>query len=147
MLVLGGLAVVALLGIGGAVWWNHARTTESGGVPPGGGTGGGPTEVTGTPPPEEVLATVGQPVSVEVSGEPAQWVRLMSGEVTAADGRGALTANVPEGDYELAIKIVGRGAVRAPLTVSPGGLVLKCEPDSRANLRCAGGKKAITLKP
>ena len=60
---------------------------------------------------------------------------------------GSLRAEVPEGDYDLAIKIVGRGVVRAAISVPAAGLALQCDPDPKSNLRCTGGKRAITLKP
>lgn len=157
------LAGVALAAIGGAVWWSYrgsppaevaktstaplladadaAATLAAGGAAAGGAASGG----AGADPAPS--AASGVPVTVAVSGEPAQWVHLERGGASAAEGRGSLRAEVPEGDYDLAIKIVGRGVVRAAISVPAAGLTLQCDPDARSNLRCTGGKRAITLKP
>lgn len=154
------LAGVALAVIGCAVWWSYrgsppAEVAKSSAAPlladadagaalaAGGASAGGAAPGGGAPP----AAASGVPVSVEVSGEPAQWVHLERGGASAAEGRGSLRAEVPEGDYDLAIKIVGRGVVRAAISVPVAGLALQCDPDPKSNLRCTGGKRAITLKP
>ena len=141
------------------MWWNYrgsppaevAKTTaaplladaEAAATLAAGGAGGAEPGAGGATP----AAASGVAVSVEVSGEPAQWVHLERGDASAAEGRGSLRAEVPEGDYDLAIKIVGRGVVRAAISVPAAGLTLQCDPDARSNLRCTGGKRAIILKP
>jgi hypothetical protein len=145
-----GIGLVPLLGLGGAWYWARTRASAPEVEPPAlvdgapdpaplpdGGSGGGG----GSAP------AAGESVAVSVTGATAQWVRLERSGATAADGRGSLTASVPAGDYDLAVKIVGRGAVRAPLSVPTGGITLACEQDTRGNLKCSGGKRPITLKP
>jgi hypothetical protein len=161
--VLVAVGAVLLLAMGGGAWWYSRSGTpavsdgglatpvladaglpsaDGGGSAPGGGGGA----ATGGEPPPPPPPT-GVPVSVAVGGQPAQWVQLDQAGVRAAEGRGALTTVVPEGDYDLAIKLVGREAVRASIKVPAAGLTLSCEPDARSNLRCTGGARPITLKP
>ena len=152
VVVVGGVGLLLAAAIGTAILWRASGPPEAA-LEAGGTAPNATVEVaaTGSSVPVEVPAggeaNTGEPVSVVVSGEPAQWVRLEREGATSADGRGALSARVPEGDYALAIKIVGRSAVRAPVSVPVGGLSLNCDPDTRASLRCTGGKRAILLKP
>lgn len=161
--VLVAVGAVLLLAIGGGVWWYSRSGTPAvsdgglatpvladAGLPgaDGGGSapGGGGAAATGGEPPPPPPPT-GVAVSVAVGGQPAQWVQLDQAGVRAAEGRGALTTVVPEGEYDLAIKLVGREAVRASIKVPAAGLTLSCEPDARSNLRCTGGARPVTLKP
>ncbi|MBM4367596.1 MAG: hypothetical protein FJ102_15400, partial [Deltaproteobacteria bacterium] len=137
------LAVVVLVGGGAAIWWFASRPDEA---PPAveappAGDATGPAE---DPPPAAAAAA---PISVKVAGEPAQWIKLQSGGATAAESRGDLDATLAPGNYTLAIKIVGRPAVKADVEVGDEGLALECASDARQNVKCQGGKRSLTLKP
>lgn len=144
-----GLVVVLVLGvllIGGGIglWYVFGRTPEV----PAPVVIAKPTVVEPPTVPDPVVpATTGVPLAVALEGEPAQWVRLESAGSTVVEGKGSLEASAPPGEYEIAIKIVGRSIVRAPLTLPAEGLTLSCTSDSKQNVRCTGGKRALTLRP
>ncbi|MBM4391697.1 MAG: hypothetical protein FJ090_11290, partial [Deltaproteobacteria bacterium] len=139
------LAVVVLVGAGAAMWWFASRPGDAPPaveVPPAGDATGPPVE---TPPPATSEAAA--PISVRVTGEPAQWIKVWSGDAPAAESRGDLDGQVVPGNYTLTIKIVGRPAVKADIEVGDDGLALECASDARQNVNCQGGKRSLTLKP
>lgn len=144
-----GLIVVIVLGvvlIGGAIglWYAFGRGSgTSDPVAPPEPVVVAPPPVPDPPPP----SATGVPVSVALEGEPAQWVRLETAGTTVVEGKGSLDATAPPGEYDLAIKIVGRSIVRSPLTLPTEGLSLSCTSDAKQNVRCTGGKRALTLRP
>jgi len=108
-------------------------SSTSGSSADGGGTPGG--------------SRSGAPVLVTTGGEPTQWVHLESGGSTVAEGRGKLDASAPPGDYDLAVKLVGREVLRGSISVPEAGVKLDCTTDAHKNLKCTSGKRTYTLKP
>lgn len=145
-----GIVVTALIGllllalVGGGLWAflrrGEAPIAPSTLVLPGTAL---PPEAPGGP--AAVLA--GAPVSVTVLGQDAQWVKLERDGVVALESRRAMDGAVPEGEYTLVVKLVGREPLHGPLVLAAQGVSLQCEGNAAGNLSCIGGKRALTLKP
>ena len=106
---------------------------------------GGSLEVLAEDPPVEG----GVAVAVTVSGEAkVQWIKLNQGETTALKGdEGGLKGAVAPGEYELAVKVIGRPAATAAITVGDEGLGLTCTLDKTGKGACEGGAAPVTLSP
>jgi hypothetical protein len=106
---------------------------------------GGSLEALAEDPPVEG----GVAVTVTVTGEAkVQWIKLNQGETTALKGdEGGLKGEVAPGEYELAVKVIGRPAVAVPLTVGDEALDLSCALDKAGKGACEGGAAPLTLSP
>lgn len=94
------------------------------------------TPIDDVPPDVLPVAAIGVPVVVELGDETVQWVRLVRGEerVLSGDSLG-VEGEVPQGDYELMVKVVGRSTVSAPLSVVDA-VQLRCWPEKEGHVVC-----------
>ena len=96
----------------------------------------------------ELSAPAGtSPVQIGAPDLAVQWIRLESGATRAAEGKEALTGKVAAGDYTLSIKLVGKPAQKATITVPDAGASLSCAPGKDGNLSCTGLGAPVALKP
>jgi serine/threonine protein kinase len=106
---------------------------------------GGSLEALAEDPPVEGGVTV----TVTVTGEAkVQWIKLNQGESTSIKGdAGGLKGAVAPGEYELAVKVIGRPAVAVPVTVGDDALNLSCALDKAGKGACEGGAAPLVLSP
>ncbi|MEY3212206.1 MAG: hypothetical protein RIT28_2687, partial [Pseudomonadota bacterium] len=106
---------------------------------------GGSLEALAEDPPVEGGVTV----TVTVTGEAkVQWIKLNQGESTALKGDAAgLKGAVAPGEYELAVKVIGRPAAAVPVTVGDDALNLSCALDKAGKGACEGGAAPLVLSP
>ncbi|MBK7756253.1 MAG: protein kinase [Deltaproteobacteria bacterium] len=106
---------------------------------------GGSLEALAEDPPVEG----GVAVTVTVTGEAkVQWIKLNQGETTTLKGDdGGLKGSIAPGEYELAVKVIGRPAATVPITVGDDGLGLTCALDKAGKGACEGGAAPLTLSP
>ncbi|HJN75431.1 MAG TPA: serine/threonine-protein kinase [Myxococcota bacterium] len=86
------------------------------------------------PIPLEIEGSV--PVAVQIDGDTVQWVRLLQAGERALDGDElGLQGEVPEGDYTLAVKVVGRSTAYTDLHLVDA-LELRCWPEKDGQVHC-----------
>ncbi len=111
--------------------------------PTGGTTGASPPAETvppGTP------ASGGVPLTVTLNGIEAQWVRVEDGAgKSILSGKDKLTGTLPPGAYTLAVKPVGKTALRGAITIETSALSLSCSRTD-AVTSCSGGAGTLTLR-
>lgn len=97
-------------------------------------------------PPEPSAA--GVPLSITAEGGAVQWIKVETvlGQLVA-EGDDTLDASIPSDTYTIALKMVGRPAVRGAVKLSAKGATLACAPDRDATVRCSGLKPPLVLKP
>lgn len=150
VVAIGAVLLIALIGVGW--WYNSTQSVDAvaADVPAKVDGSAAPPPATPEPAPgDNGAGTVktGQ-VRIALTGEPAQWIKLESGGVTAAESRGNMdSTRLPIADYTLSIKIVGRSPVKATVTLLEAGLELDCAADAKQNVRCTGAAKTLILKP
>jgi serine/threonine-protein kinase len=117
-----------------------ASSTPAAPTPP---TGGGAASPTGT-----TTSAAGEPLSVTMDGTPVQWIRVhtvLGQEVLA--GAESLDGALPADTYELAMKQVGRPALKGSLKLAAGGATLVCAAAKDTTVRCTGVEPPLVLKP
>ncbi|MCB9766099.1 MAG: serine/threonine protein kinase [Alphaproteobacteria bacterium] len=86
------------------------------------------------PPPEPT----GVELAVTVSGELVQWARVLDatgGSVLKGDEAG-VTGTIEPGEYQLAVKLVGRPTATAPLTVADSPISFDCTVQRGGKVKC-----------
>ncbi len=148
-LVLFGLGFLFIAGAAG--WWFYGRSV---GAPA--STAAPATTATTAPvvpdaplPPETEPIPLASdvPLAITAEGGAVQWIKVETvlGQLVA-EGDEKLDASIPPDTYTIALKMVGRPAVRGVVKLSSKGATLTCAPDRDATVRCSGLKPPLVLK-
>ncbi len=158
-LAAGGLLLLLAFGCAaasalGAAWYYLGREPDS--VAPaarelntaplagsGAPSGLNPAGVSGSP-----AAAGGTAISVTMEGAPVQWIRVRSVlGATVLEGESSLEGSLPPDTYILALKQVGRPALKGEFRMPEAGAPLVCAPAKDATVACTGLASLVVLKP
>ncbi|MBN1335796.1 MAG: protein kinase [Deltaproteobacteria bacterium] len=87
----------------------------------------------------EAPAPSATPLTVRPGDPSIQWIEVQADGAAPTRTRGAFKGDVPAGRYDLAVKVVGRGAVRGSLDVGSAPVDLTCKPGKEGRVLCSGG--------
>ena len=94
-----------------------------------------------------VVAVATAPVTVEAPDAAVQWMRVQTaaGE-RVAEGKDALSGNVPPGAYLLSVKLVGKPVLQGQIDVPGEGGRLRCASEKDGSLSCTGLSSPVRLQ-
>ena len=94
-----------------------------------------------------VVAVATAPVTVEAPDAAVQWMRVQTaaGE-RVAEGKDALSGNVPPGAYLLSVKLVGKPVLQGQIDVPGEGGRLSCVSEKDGSLSCTGLSSPVRLQ-